>query len=146
MVFVFQDMIRVSQTLIIAAYLCGIKSLYAILLLFSLMSGYAGKVRVLAAYLLDKPGFIVANCINKDEPEKGCLGRCHLASELNKSETGTPATANLIATYELPEIILEEVHQSTLPFLAMLCLLPGPPETILQSGFTASVFRPPCIA
>lgn len=65
------------------------------------------KVFTIADYVIHQEYIAEVLCINKEEPELKCNGKCHLAKELNKSENSEKENKNSNNTkIDLPISIL----------------------------------------
>ncbi len=94
-------------------------------------------------YLVRKSYIITNFCINKDKPEMGCNGKCHLnekLSEDNKAEDNTPAPVPQ-KQWKNPEFLLAtRIINNILPDLSAQGFLY---INNYSFQFATSVFHPP---
>ena len=63
------------------------KKLFSILLLSAFLMPQFVKIGVFVSFKANQDFIAKVLCINKDKPEMKCNGKCHLAKELNKTES-----------------------------------------------------------
>lgn len=74
------------------------KKFLSLILLFAFLLPQLTKVGIFISFKANQDFIAKVLCINKEEPEMKCNGKCHLAKELNKTESkdqNSPITVNI---------------------------------------------------
>ncbi len=72
------------------------KSLIAILIIFSFLFQSFSKFAIIINYQINKEYIAKNLCIKKDEPENCCEGKCHLNKQLEEEDKKTEELPNII--------------------------------------------------
>lgn len=120
------------------------KRLVSILLLLSLCSQYFIQTGFVSWFELNKDIIAKTLCINKDQPEMHCDGKCFLKKGLNKIENRSNAKSQRIKaeqnTFIQPQAI-EEIH----PFPSIIKKQFVSTENPYSFLLANSLLRPPQI-
>lgn len=113
------------------------------IIIFSLFVQSFQSVGIIINFKLNQDYIIKILCINKDNPETGCNGKCHLKNQLKKqaSEPDKPATTSQFKEIQLYAQANKKVEKKLQPIFhpktKVVC------NKKIAIGYQQEIFHPP---
>lgn len=116
----------------------------AIILLFGFLCQTISKLAIIINYQVNKEYIAQNLCVNKDEPESCCEGKCHLEKELKKADEAESTLPGSDIKEKLETFsCLDNNFFKGLISVSSIITYSFPICPNLNQGYEASVFHPP---